>query len=1350
MIVQEPEDFWTGAGMRPFFGVVENINDPLQTGRVQVRAIGYHPERGDQAVPTEHLPWAYVMMPTTSPAMSGIGSTHDLKDGSWIFGYFIDGRDAQQPFVVGSFLGAPGPTPDQQAHLGNGLGIASMGLGGVSGAFQTLGGAAAGGLGAGTKFGATRGSNLDLSKFLENTDAVSALHSLGRAQNEALSFSEPEPITNAFNGFTSDRIQKALAGYDFSKRAGSSVGQTAMGFQGLGDSVYGAGGATTGPTGIPGPFAGANIGQYGDPVTTADVQVNYDELVASAPQNTSMITIHCTATAKHAKYSMQQLAADHYARRPKSQGGTGGMDGKGIGYHLVIDQTGQIIKTRDMNQTGSHVHNHNRVSVGGQSGQNLGIALVGGLPNPSRQHNLTGLPIDSKFFLVQFAVLEKLVKAFIRRFSSIKVAGHNEFDSGKECPTFSVGAWMQHISPANAYKTGSGSVDPTAGATAGEGEGGDANVTDMTGAMHGARGFQGGVSHPIPAYSVKEQPDWPAPARTNALTGGRGTYGKGTNAGGPGQQYLAKIDEVRQHAFKQARPADSLDARSIPEEWRTPEYQHGGEYNQAHVVRATEGGHQILLDDTAGRQKVEILHAGGSMIQLQQDGSSLFYAKKDKHDVVVGNNYVGVAGDHVEHVGGSKRIKVEGDLIFDVAGKIHFNVSGDSHELIMGNKNSTVAGHQMLQTKKNFVMRAGKDVDVAAGGKMHTTVNETSTEHVRGNKSTTVRGDSNEYTEGNRTTLTNESQTFHGKNFVIQSQKEAVIASGGNAVLSAKGRATMTSNGDILIATAGKYDVSATGDMKIKAANIDVKTAGDYKLGAANIDEKASDAVKIEGDTVDVKASGDLKLDGAETHVKADGDTLVTAGSTLHLHGGNILRNTDINLGADAADTASGAGAATEAATTTAAEVPLPPEKGLTKESNAADSESNINAEQAPYGDIDKAVAEDEKGGSGGSPPGAAESGGSSGGDGLFSQASSGGPVSPSSLGNYASDPCAIANDLVAKGWTPQGASGAVGHMIQESSLNPGAYNADDNGGPSGGIAQWHDTSPGRGRLTQLQNFSAQNGMDWRTTDAQVAYYDYEARTSHSGQGGAQMIGATNMEDAIKGGANFERFQGWNGGGFTGGAWGDRAGNGLAVYNKCFGGSETSVGGATPSDISGFTGGSNTSNGDWQTGTTEEGLPAKSDNTPFTGLDPSHLDYGMKVSPHFTLGQMCPTSHPQEGANKTGEGSLSHQQIITNLSGVAVNVCERILAGLGQCKVMSGYRSYAYNTKVGGAKNSDHMKGQAADMRPPAGMSVEQFAQWIEKNIPTIAGIGRYPKSGFVHVSYYLKGNGGRVRKWSQ
>lgn len=86
----------TGVGIYDplfFIGVVENNIDERLEGRVQVRAFGVH-GTVDQ-VPTASLPWATLIHGSYDP------NAPVPPVNSFVFGFFIDGRDAQQPMLLG-------------------------------------------------------------------------------------------------------------------------------------------------------------------------------------------------------------------------------------------------------------------------------------------------------------------------------------------------------------------------------------------------------------------------------------------------------------------------------------------------------------------------------------------------------------------------------------------------------------------------------------------------------------------------------------------------------------------------------------------------------------------------------------------------------------------------------------------------------------------------------------------------------------------------------------------------------------------------------------------------------------------------------------------------------------------------------------------------------------------------------------------------------------------------------------------------------------------------------------------------------------------------------------------------
>lgn len=92
-----------------WLGVVEDIADPLLLGRAKVRIFGYHaPYNTNEEVatpssngtPISELPWAHTIMPTNMPDAYG-----KPKLGDWVLGFFLDGKEAQEPMILGYLPG---------------------------------------------------------------------------------------------------------------------------------------------------------------------------------------------------------------------------------------------------------------------------------------------------------------------------------------------------------------------------------------------------------------------------------------------------------------------------------------------------------------------------------------------------------------------------------------------------------------------------------------------------------------------------------------------------------------------------------------------------------------------------------------------------------------------------------------------------------------------------------------------------------------------------------------------------------------------------------------------------------------------------------------------------------------------------------------------------------------------------------------------------------------------------------------------------------------------------------------------------------------------------------------------
>lgn len=82
--------------------------------RYKVRIIGYHDQNPQNSIPDDQLPWAQVMYPITGGGgQASASQTPNLRQGMFVFGFFMDGSEAQVPVIMG-VLGNNAQTQLQQ------------------------------------------------------------------------------------------------------------------------------------------------------------------------------------------------------------------------------------------------------------------------------------------------------------------------------------------------------------------------------------------------------------------------------------------------------------------------------------------------------------------------------------------------------------------------------------------------------------------------------------------------------------------------------------------------------------------------------------------------------------------------------------------------------------------------------------------------------------------------------------------------------------------------------------------------------------------------------------------------------------------------------------------------------------------------------------------------------------------------------------------------------------------------------------------------------------------------------------------------------------------------------------
>ena len=132
----------------------------------------------------------------------------------------------------------------------------------------------------------------------------------------------------------------------------------------------------------------------------------------------------------------------------------------------------------------------------------------------------------------------------------------------------------------------------------------------------------------------------------------------------------------------------------------------------------------------------------------------------------------------------------------------------------------------------------------------------------------------------------------------------------------------------------------------------------------------------------------------------------------------------------------------------------------------------------------------------------------------------------------------------------------------------------------------------------------------------------------------------------------------------------------------------------------------------------------------------------MNLTKNFTLAEMTKS----ETALRHDLENTPNEQEISAMKLLAEKVLQPVRDHFGKgVKVNSGFRNQDVNQKVGGSRNSDHIRGQACDIEIP-GVPNAELAEWIKDNLEYNQLILEFytpgvPDSGWVHVSYIPEDN---------
>lgn len=1197
-----------------FAGVVESIQDPLMQGRVQARCLGYHPD-DKSLVPTTDLPWAHVMLPTTSAGMSGIGATHGLVEGSWVIGFFSDGRDAQQPIVIGTIPGNPKPSRVQQTLVDAGQSISTTGSDGIAGLTQSvsLGQVSSAAPGSYGPTVSDASDAVDLSSYANvissgltgpivpgSTVQANSILSVVSSTNDLRATQIYDVISN------SEKIRSnPTEGYNIvsyiDKYSNTSLAQM------LGVSSLG------------GVNINANTG-------TVDVGTNYEKALDNSPDQAGLILVEHNSTRK----SNASLPLKSFT----------GLDQ----YHFVISAQGQVFPQNQLSKSIDSGDDLENIVSRGTTSNTVRVCLVGGLPDdPKRDYTAS---MGDRFTVPQMNALKRLLTVLLKKYPKAVIDGANNLtkDGSGVKPNFNVSESLKDVFPNNVNVAADGSpkvlgTDNIPVKTQFDG------VTPSPTAFHDPRGT-------YPAINYGQ--DYPVVARYNGTST--------ANRLPPAIQAIK--GNLTKFYTQDPRNASNRTAVGVIDSVQVPTVGWGGEYGFTHVIRETPGGHAIYADDTPGKQRLVTVSPTGSAHEIRPDGSIVHMAQGDMYSLAQGSHNIVSNGDATETINGNKKIKIAGDFILEVGGRFAI-VSAATDEFVSGNKTAMVEGVFKQQSKAGHFVEVGKDYNLEVGG----------------NRQDLTAGSMVDQAGLSRTTVTTGSHTIKSNYSVDMTLGNRTVMTKGNLAMASNGQTSIFSKGDLLATTAGAGTIAATGALKTFGSSIENTTGGKMSLNASG--------------GVGVNASGgNITFDGG--HYSFDEGTIADH---------------------------------TDAPSITTFDFPAK----FQPVSVVSSPESNPSAVDMTFGKRQEMEAHDEMGNNVGTSPtrSAFNSGATQ---------NSNSPANPSnfarsnfdtvSLGSSSSNGCEVANGLVQRGMTQEAAAAYAGGFMQESRFNPTSTNSIG----ATGIAQWTDSG---NRKSMMQSYLGDRST---TVDGQLDYVMYELQNNPNGVAGgaATTYKTNNLSDAVKSAALYERFNGFESatnGVFAGNEWGNRAGYAASIYKDCF---SKDPGIFNPAPNFDANAGLNSTPANGTSPNTGVGSgPATRGSESDVSLPPQatkYTDRNQKISEFFTLADML-----QSGGNKFDmpayldlpSGRVSCDEIVANMSKLAVNVLDVLTRRLGKVTIHSGLRPPWYNARIGGAKNSQHMYGRASDI-VIAGYTPAQVHDYIINNIPAAHGIGRYPT--FTHV----------------
>jgi hypothetical protein len=205
-----------------------------------------------------------------------------------------------------------------------------------------------------------------------------------------------------------------------------------------------------------------------------------------------------------------------------------------------------------------------------------------------------------------------------------------------------------------------------------------------------------------------------------------GTYPKCDYNNHPDTNKLATGEDTNNTivGLKNQRMINGIRIANDDDTWDEPDSPYCGRYPYNHVMES-EAGHVVEIDNTPNHERIHIYHKSGTFFEIDKNGTLRQHVQGDSYEVYVRNRRLYVRGDMDVTIDGKGRILVEDALELDVWGASNINIRNNANINISGNANVSVTGDLKARAKnidllaEKISLESTADFNLKVGGAMN-------------------------------------------------------------------------------------------------------------------------------------------------------------------------------------------------------------------------------------------------------------------------------------------------------------------------------------------------------------------------------------------------------------------------------------------------------------------------------------------------------------------------------------------------------------------------------------------------------------------------------------------------------